>query len=502
MTALQLDYAEVDPDEYRMLLRASPTAFIEFMIPDVLGEHPPEDFHLLTFSRFIDLTVDRDAVALPRDHAKTTYLRLAFVYLIFFSPLRFFVPMGPEKGAAAATLQVIWGYLNDDNVVALLAGPLEVTVDRQSEGHMQFYCHWWDEKGVRRKKHVILKAQGAQQAVRGMNYWGLRPQFVGCDDIENEDAVRTIEGYQKFKAWFDNVFMRAVSREAGLNKVVQIGNLVGMQTLLADNLADPDWRSMRFGILRNNGQPLWAARFSLQAIRKSFLSAQRRRQLAGWFAELMNAPLNVTNSLIAYEDIHYSPRRSPADGVSYAKFITIDPAGDGKNSDDFAIVLHTIDPSGIPQITEYHAEQSMTPEKAADKILELCVKWDCHVVGCESVRLQKVFLNFFRLYFGVRGRMQTEFVPVDVGRAHKTARLRVFAGALACGEYTLCDGDWNFVQQLLAFDTTKETNRDDLIDAGSQGLYMLKHYNGIIEASRYRTISEPLEGAIHNTPLT
>lgn len=51
-------YAEVDPHELRMILRASHEAFIEFMLPDETQMNEGvEDFHLLIFGRFVDMKV-------------------------------------------------------------------------------------------------------------------------------------------------------------------------------------------------------------------------------------------------------------------------------------------------------------------------------------------------------------------------------------------------------------------------------------------------------------
>ena len=487
-------FAEVDPSAFRKFLRASPKAFIEFTIPDILGEGEVEPFHELIFTWFTDMDHPRDVIALPRDHAKTTYLRLAYIYLMFYTPVQFFVYMGPTLTAAAASLQVIWSRLFEENITTLYGGVQSILVQRESEGQFQFYVRWYDENDVPRTKLVILRALGAQQQLRGMNVRNLRPEFIGCDDIEDEEAVRTEQGYEKFKAWFDNVFMRAVSRVPGRNKVAQIGNLVGTRTLLADNLADPDWRSLRLGIIKADGKPLWPSKFPLAEIQRDFRAAQRRRQLNGWFAELMNAPLNVTNSLIRYEDITFTPRRLPREGLK--SFITIDPAGDGAKSDDFAIVLHTIDETGVPQVSEYHAQQGMSPLAATEVIWDMSQRWGCFVVGCESVRLQKVFLSFFELVFVTRGVENVDFVPVEIGKQFKTDRLRVWASALAAGEYTLPADDWAMTQQLLGFDTTKTNNRDDMIDAASQGLYMLKHYDREIFADRASVVANPMPPAV------
>ena len=495
-------YAEVDVVEFRKLLREVHEHYIEFMLPDEIDpEHGVEDFHLMVFSRFVDMAVSRDVAALPRDHAKTTYLRLAFTYLMWFTPLQFFVYMSATHGAASASLQVIYNMLTDENAVEILGAPIPTKVMRFSEGHLEFYLHWYDEHGNSRKKLVILKALGAQQQIRGMNVHKLRPQYVGCDDIEDETAVKTKEGYEKFKAWFDNTFMRAVSRQKGKNKVAQIGNLIGLETLLNDNIKDPDWRAMRLGVVRLSGQPLWANRFSLPDIKKDLEAAKRRGQLSTWFGEMMNMPLNVETALIDFDKIAFTNRRSPGDGNDYKCFITIDPAISAEETaDDAAIVLHTIDDFGMPQATEYIYHRGMTPEIMANNVEYLCEKWDCWVVGVESVALQTVLLHYFELHFHISGRRGMDFVPIKVGKANKTARLRTWAAALTVQpngefEYSLGEGDWDMSTQLIQFDTRSKNNKDDLVDAGSMGLYMLRNFETEIYKDRTSKVIPQVQNA-------
>lgn len=485
--------AELDPDELRQLLHMSSEFFIEYFIGDQIAETDRvQDFHLITFDRFIDMNVTRDVAALPRDHAKTTYLRLAMVKVMAFTRVQFFVYMGATHGAGASSISVIRNYLLSDEFMDAF-GAVQFAVDRPSEGHIEFwmtaYIPTYDDNGQLAgleplRKLVILKALGVQQALRGMNLHNLRPQYVGCDDIEDETAVKTEEGYLKLKGWFDNTFMRAVSRQTGLNKVAQIGNLIGLQTLLNDNLMDPDWRGMRLGILRKDGEPLWPDRFSKEAIRADLMRAKRRGQLSAWFGELMNMPLNLETSLIDYDLIKYTARRHPGDGHKYHTFITIDPAvSKSTTADDAAIVLHTIDRAGVPQATEY-VYGRMGVDGICDAVKMLCQKWDCHVVGCESVQLQVILLDYLRLAFAVDNMVDYDFVPIEIGQSWKTGRLKVWAAALGEGEYTLPEDDWDMVQQLINFDTRKENNKDDLIDAGSMGLYMLKNYMDLIMQDR------------------
>ena len=466
--------AELTPVELRLLLQNSDEFFIEYFIGDQIGdEDQVQDFHLITFGRFTDMSVNRDVAALPRDHAKTTYARLAPIKIMAYTDVQFFIFMGASHSAAAASIGVIRNVILSNEWMDAF-GAVQFTIDRPSEGHVQFYMNCYSKGAAEPfRKLVIIKALGVGQTLRGMNEHGLRPQYVVCDDIEDDTSVKTKEGYLKIKGWFDNTFIRAVSRQPGLNKVCQIGNLIGNQTLLNDNINDPDWRAMRLGILRRNGQPLWPSQFPLHVIRADLLRAKRRGQLSAWFGELMNIPLNMETALIDYDRIVYTPRRHPADGNRYHKFITIDPAVSLQDrADDAAIVLHTIDSAGVPQVSEYEYGQ-MGVDGIVDAVKRLCIKWDCYVIGCESVALQAVLLNYLELSFNVDRMVGYDFVPILVGRSHKTGRLKTWAAALTEGEYTLALDDWDMVQQLINFDVRKDNNKDDLIDAGSMGLYML-----------------------------
>lgn len=491
--------AEIEPRELRALLASSDEMFIEYFLGDQIADTDSvQDFHLITFGRFTDMDTALDVAALPRDHAKTTYARLACMKIMVFTRVQFFVSMGATHSGAAASVSVIRNYLLSDEWTLAFGVP-EFTIDRPSEGHVEAYIDYFDAEGEAHRKLVIIRALGVGQALRGMNRYGLRPQYVICDDIEDETAVKTEEGYLKLKTWFDNTFMRAVSREPGLHKVCQIGNLIGLQTLLNDNLNDPDWRAMRLGILRRNGLPLWPSRFPIEAIRKDFERAKRRGQLSAWFGELMNMPLNLETALVDIDKITLSPRRHPSDGVKYRTFITIDPAISQKqHADDAAIVLHTIDPGGLPQVTEY-IYGKMGVEGIADAVKTLCRKWDCHVVGCESVQLQAVLLNYLEISFRMDHMVDYEFVPIEVGKTHKLARLRTWCALLLDGEYSLAEGDWDVIAQLMQYDIRTDNNKDDLIDSCAMGQNMLRNYLDLIFAEREGSIAQKPPAAVNGT---
>ena len=489
---------EMDQAELVHMLRLSDEFFIQYFLHAEMSEDEVQDFHLVSFKRFCDLEQRLDVIALPREHAKTTYLRLAFVKMIYFSPCQFFVYVSATQGLAAASVSVIWNRIIGDEGIAAFGAP-NVTTERLAEGHLEFFVTAYDKNGEPYRKFIILKALGAQQTLRGMNLYNMRPQFVGCDDIEDESAVKTEEGYRKFKHWFDNTFMRAISRKKGGSKIAQIGNLIGLQTLLNDNIKDPEWRSMRLGVVRANGKPLWPGSWSIEQIKADFERAKRRGQLSAWMGEMMNMPYNMENALIPIEQIFYTPMRNPADpNAKLVSFITIDPAiSKETTADHCAIVLHSIDETGLPQISEYVHAKGINPFEIAAEVETLCLKWGCSVVGVESVQLQKVLLYFFELYFAGKNMQGMHFVPIDVGRSHKTGRLISWAAAIKAKEYSIVENEWGVTNQLISFDTRKDNNSDDLIDACAMGPIMLKYYPGLIAESRANaTAPETIENEV------
>lgn len=489
MTREQHTLVEMDLGDIRRALRNSTEFFLEFALADEIAEDKTiPDFHILVFRRFIDFEQRRDVAALPREHAKTTLARLAFVYLTYFSETTFFVYVSSAHHIAVPSVESIWNRLTSDQFVEVFGYP-EVVKERLAEGYIEFFVQAYrGEDMTPFRKRVILRALGARQSLRGMNVRDLRPEYVFCDDIETEEHVKTEEGYRKLKSWFDNTLYRAISRVPGRTKLAQIGNLIGVRTLLNDNINDPDFRAIRLGVLRKNGEPLWPESFSKEEIRASLMAAKRRNQLTEWFGEMMNMPLNMENALISYEDIYYTPARHPGDGQEYRKFITIDPAISKKESADAAaIVLHTIDASGLPQVSEYISGRGLGVVGICDAVKDLTARWDCWVVGCESVQLQAVLLEYFEISFQLDGRHGYDFVPIEVGKQHKTARLKTWAAALQEKEYSITDSDWGVAAQLVQFDTRKDNNDDDLIDACSMGLYMLKHHADLIFQDRAGT---------------
>ena len=139
MTREQHTLVEMDLGDIRRALRNSTEFFLEFALADEIAEDKTiPDFHILVFRRFIDFEQRRDVAALPREHAKTTLARLAFVYLTYFSETTFFVYVSSAHHIAVPSVESIWNRLTSDQFVEVFGYP-EVVKERLAEGYIEFF---------------------------------------------------------------------------------------------------------------------------------------------------------------------------------------------------------------------------------------------------------------------------------------------------------------------------------------------------------------------------
>lgn len=473
-----MDMAELEPEDIRHALYSSREFFIEYYLAEEIEDEVP-DIHIIVAEEMWRPGQDKPFVAaLPRGHAKSTIAKLGCPFRIYYTETRFIVYTSNTHGLAANALSDVWDMLNSAENIAAHGFP-KPTVERIADGFYRFNVTAYrmnEETGEfdPYEKHVIMRAQGAGQQVRGLNVDNRRPDFAIVDDLESEENVATVAGYQKLKRWFYNTFRKAMAKEYDL---VVIGNLVATQTVLNDLIKSKYWRSMRIGAIKSDGSSLWPWRWPLKALLADMHEYIEEGQLSTWFGEMMNMPVNVETGLVDPDRLKYTDIRTPelVEEEGNFAFITVDPAISQQAwADEAAVVLHTV-VGGVPQITEYVHAKGLGEEGMAKAIIELGQRWKVDYVGVESVALQQVLLSYFDLYCQLRG-IVFKFVPVLGSRTSKTSRLKIWGAMLMSGEYTLARSDVDVVNQLLGFDTSKTNNLDDLIDGCSMGSEMIRDY--------------------------
>jgi hypothetical protein len=106
-------------------------------------------------------------------------------------------------------------------------------------------------------------------------------------------------------------------------------------------------------------------------------------------------------------------------------------------------------------------------------------------------------------YIERRNEMASRLIvkQMPTGKRSKYARIASWVGYLRSHEYCLTKSDLTTTNQLLAYDSAKKQNDDDLIDAESYGVYMIEnHLSEIMASSQHRLLS-PQQVIVNYSPI-
>lgn len=463
--------AEVQLNTYEIkaALEHNAEFLIQFFLQDELTRDVPW-FHKDIFYDMTTVDDDRLAIAIPRDHAKTTLAKLAVVWYFLYTDYRFILYVSNTVSIAVPAVNDIVTFVSSENFRAVF-GEVEWIIRQDGKGIYKFKLG---------NKVCILRAHGAGQQVRGINIDNKRPQLAIIDDLEDNNNIATPELFMKLKRWFYGPFVKALDKFD--NKIIWLGNMISRNSMLYENCESEFWTTKRYGAILQDGTPLWEDAWPIEKLRKDFMIYQKAGMLDVWFAEMMNLPIAAGGGIIDADQITYRPGVFPED-LDFA-FITVDLAISAEAwAHKTTITVHG-NYEGKMQVVQCDGFTGMDPVTLFSYLVTEAFRWNVSCIGIENVAyqdsLQYIYPHFCR-------EQQIEgliFVPLAaVGK--KAARIITWAGMLKSGEYVLTEGDIVITEELLNYDPTKpKGNNDDHIDGAAYGPQMLERYMSEILMSR------------------
>ncbi len=454
--------------------------FIQFFLQDELTFPVPE-FHKDIFQLMIVLEIVRFCCAIPRDHAKTTLAKLACVYYFLFSDYRFIIYLSNTSGIAIPATNDIVAFLKCENFIVVF-GHCEWLIEQDGKGLYKFRLP--DSLG---KKICILRALGAGQQVRGINVDNQRPQLAIVDDLEDNDNIATPELFMKMKKWMYGPFRKCLDKFH--NKIIWLGNMISLQSMLYENCNSDFWHSRRYGCLLQDGKALWPDAWSVEKLRQDYIEYQEAGMADVWFAEMMNLPMACGNGLIEADEITYKPVVNPRDYT--IGFLTVDLAISEKTwAHKTVVTVHCWVEETWWQIVDARAWIGIDPIALFHEIIKIGEEWGFYIVGIESVAYQASLQSVYPHLCLMHNIEGFTFFPCPAAN-RKVERLSPWAGMLKSGEYALTEGDFMHTQQLLEFNPTKKNNNDDAIDSAAHGPYMIRNHGGEI-MSQHQDEDKPM----------
>ncbi|PAF47723.1 hypothetical protein BKH46_02485 [Helicobacter sp. 12S02634-8] len=324
---------------------------------------------------------------------------------------------------------------------------------------------------------VKVKAFGAAKKIRGTNFLGKRPDWIVCDDIENDENIQSKAQRDKLHSWFLKAVLKLPARTQSYNILI-VGTTLHHDSLLARLEERSDVESFNFPLVLDFGtqieglskqsllaneergeKPYQAMIIDDESLDKRGVLLEFLEDKDSFFSEYQNTPLSKENApLSRYRTFEALPEKIDA------IYMGIDPSLGRARGDLFGIC--SLFYSKAHQ--KYYARATgyqVNPEVMIGIILETYLKnltiSPFVTLGIEVVAYQQFFKQILMKTARERG---LGLIPVIELKNTQNKELRLDTLAPLLSEEALMI-DSSCHELILELDTYPKSKYDDLLDS-------------------------------------
>ncbi len=236
-------------EERKALARSRSILFTKTYLQHYL-KFPTPKFHKEIYDLLDDDTKKFIELIAFRGSAKSTITDLAYpLYCAVTGRRKFIVIISDSFPQAKLHITNIIAELENNDWLKKDFGPFQGKEE-------------WTATNVVLANGVRILSKSRGQKMRGLRHLQYRPDLIICDDVENNEVVRTKEQRDKTAEWFLSEVLPSLDTSDG--KLVLVGNLLHKDSLMArqKELIIKE----RIGVLKEyplvkNGKILWPERF-------------------------------------------------------------------------------------------------------------------------------------------------------------------------------------------------------------------------------------------------
>lgn len=197
-------------------------------------------------------TVERNgmvAEAAPRSHAKSSYLSKAFpMRELVFRSRRYTILISETPDVAEGNVEWIANQLKHNKKLRADFGPL---LDQKKQNNpldnAAEFVAWYTNAEGELKQLALVQAASSNQALRGRNWNGMRPDLIICDDLEGKKNTNTPALRRELRHWFSSVVMPLGDPKGEKTAFVYMGTIVCESSLLEHVIEErSDFKSRRY----------------------------------------------------------------------------------------------------------------------------------------------------------------------------------------------------------------------------------------------------------------
>ncbi len=346
------------------------------------------------------------AVAAPRSEAKSTIVSQIFVLWCAVTARKKYIPI------------IMNAYDQAAEMLEMIKAELEANPRLRQDFPGQFGPgRVWREGVIVTAGNTKIHAFGSGKRMRGLRHGPNRPDLVICDDLENDENVRSRTQRDKLETWFKNAVMKLGPPDDSMDVIV-IGTILHHDSLLARLIKNPMWESRRFAAIIQwpHDRVLWDRWEEIlladgEADAEMFYTQNRAAMDAGaviswpgvrslvglmktrardghdsFDAELQNTPLSANAT---FAKLGFWHEENP----NWLYFGSVDPSmgKSGRRGDPSAILVGGIDQADrVLHIVEADIKRR-TPDVIIHDVIELQRQYRCRLWIVETVQFQEFF---------------------------------------------------------------------------------------------------------------
>lgn len=324
-----------------------------------------------------------------RGAAKSTLLEETFILGAVLEEFKNGLIIGASYDRACERLETIKNEIEQNEDLANMFGDLKSNAT-------------WSTDKIVLSNGVAIQAKGAGQSLRGIKHHADRPDFVGIDDLEDEESTRTPGARQEMLRWVYKTLIAACTRDA---RIRFIGNRLDPEAVIVKVANDPEWQAYRFPIMFKNAkgddEATWPKAFPLDWIYKKREELQRLGLFEDFNQEYMVEADTPQSKIFRPE--HFVHAVKPRVRTWEATWAMVDPARSiGKRSATTAIPVWSW--IGARLIVWDCFIGHWLPDEIIEKMLAVDSEFAPVVMGVEEDALNQFILQPLRQAMVRHGR--------------------------------------------------------------------------------------------------
>lgn len=378
-----------DPPSLFELCAADPELYGRTFFPKTFRQSSPE-FHLDYWAKIEDPNFDFFAAEVFRGGAKTALARVAISRRIAYGISRSILNICVSESMALHTARWLMKQVEHNTKWA--------STYQLRKGKNWATDFFEIEHGIEGVTIAVV-SKGMTSGLRGMNIDDFRPDFVYCDDIQNEENTKSEETLKSTNELiFGGVIpSMAPKSEAPLRKFVLTQTAIKKGDVIALCHVDPTFRTVKYpkilvDKLTGEQRSAWPERWSLEECLAEKATYVKKNMLYVWLREYGCKVVGSSDCAFKTEWLKYWTVLP----IGMTVYISIDPARSKRaKAHKQAIVVLGVHHQDY-YVLETFAQRGQNPEETWVELARMVRKWHPHRVGVESIAYQQVLAWYIR----------------------------------------------------------------------------------------------------------